>query len=202
MGELLIGWLKYKDNMRRVKYLKSLIGLGAVMSEEIESVVEDERTIEERYRDSYKMTRQQRKVVEGDEIQSVKPLDSVPEIRDGSWTNGVLAWKRGGTSTDFEVIGWWVVPRKRQKNTSRQYRVKKTQSPLDKMKSDYNKSENRISRQKRQENRAKKSIRILRSSGYSMAEALMITKGQMGLDRKPIIPTDGEEIVPSDDSEE
>jgi hypothetical protein len=49
MGELLIGWLKYKDNMRRVKYLKSLIGLGAVMSEEIESVVEDERTIEERY---------------------------------------------------------------------------------------------------------------------------------------------------------
>ena len=30
----------------------------------------------------------------------------------------------------------------------------------------------------------------------------MITRGQMGLDRKPIIPTDGEEIVPSDDSEE
>jgi len=202
MGEQRIGCPKYRGNKRRIKYLKSLIGVGAVMSEDNESVVEDKRTIEERYRDSYKNTRQQRKVVEGDDINSVKPLDSVPEIRDGSWTNGVLAWSRGATSTDFEVIGWWVVPRKRQKNTSRQYRVKKTQSPLDKMKADYNKSENKLSRQKRHENRAKKSIRILRSSGYSMAEALMITRGQMGLDRKPIIPTDGEEIVPSDDSEE
>ena len=65
---------------------------------------------------------------------------------------------------------------------------------LDKVKKDFDDKKPRISRKKRMENRAKGSIRILRSQGYSMAEALMITKGQMGLDRK---------LVPLvDDSEE
>jgi hypothetical protein len=172
------------------------------MSEENEGIVEDKRTIEERYRDSYKGNRMEKKFVEKHELELVQPLDAVPEIRDGSWTHGMLAWKRGATSTDYEVIGWWVVPRKKQKSSARKYRVKKSLSPLDKMKADFNSPKKRVSRKKRIENRAKNSIRILRSSGYSMAEALMITRGQMGLDRKPIIPTDGEEIVPSDDSEE
>ena len=163
------------------------------MVEEIESTMEDKRTIEQRYRDSYRGSRQERKFIEDGDKDSVFPLDAVPEIRDGSWTNGLLAWARGETSTDVEVIGWSVLPRKRMKNNSRKYRAKKQLSPLDKAKEDFASKKPRVSREKRMENRAKKSIRILRSQGYSMAEALMITKGQMGLDRKPIIPTNGEE---------
>ena len=63
------------------------------------------------------------------------------------------------------------------KNNSRKYRAKKQLSPLDKAKEDFASKKPRVSREKRMENRAKKSIRILRSQGYSMAEALMITKG-------------------------
>ena len=164
------------------------------MSEDNETIVEDVRTVEERYRDSYRGTRTQRKVVEDDELNSIHPLESVPEHRDGSWTNGVLAWSRGATSTDYDVVGWGVVPRKRQKSSARKYRVKKSSSALDKMKADYQKSQKKVSKQERVDNRAKKSIRILRSRGYSMAEALMITRGQMGLDGK-LIPV-------ADDSEE
>jgi hypothetical protein len=80
------------------------------------------------------------------------------------------------------------------KNTTRKYRVKKQLSSLDEVKKDFDDKKPRISHEKRMENRAKGSIRILRSRGYSMAEALMITKGQMGLDRQ---------LVPLvDDSEE
>ena len=37
------------------------------------------------------------------------------------------------------------------------------------------------------EERAKKNVRILRSSGYSMIEARLISQGLMGLDRQPIL---------------
>ena len=165
------------------------------MVDEIDSPLEDDRTMAEKYRDSYRGSRQERKFVGGDDDEnSVLPLDTVPEVRDGSWTNGLLAWGRGETSTDVEVVGWWVLPRKRMKNTTRKYRVKTQLSSLDGVKKDFDDKKPRISPEKRMENRAKGSIRILRSRGYSMAEALMITKGQMGLDRQ---------LVPLvDDSEE
>jgi len=161
----------------------------------MDSPSEDEKTMEQKYQDSYRGVRIERKFVVGDELTLVHPLDSVPEIRDKSWTNGRLAWVRGATSDDADVVGWWVLPRKRQKKTTRKYRSKKVLSPLEKAKLNFNKPTEKISRQRRMENRAKKSIRILRSQGYSMAEALMITRGQMGLDGNLIeaTPEDGEE---------
>jgi len=133
---------------------------------------------------NYKDSRAERKFVEDHELHMVKPLDAVPTARDSSWTKGTLAWKRGATSTDMEVVGWWVAPRKRQKKT-RSYKVKNTISPFEMAKL-------RTERPKRDrtamlEERAKKNVRILRSSGYSMIEARLISQGLMGLDRQPIL---------------
>ncbi len=133
---------------------------------------------------NYEGTRLEKKFVEEDERALVHPLDSVPENRDSSWTNGTLAWLKGDSATDDEVIGWWVPPRQRMKKMRPHRAVKSRGSPLEEAKKRYQRPKKNLKAM--QENKAKKNIRILRSQGYSMAEAILITRGQMGLDGKPI----------------
>ncbi len=131
---------------------------------------------------NYEGTRSEKKFVEEHEISLVKPLDSVPENRDSSWTNGTLAWLR--KDSEDEILGWWVPPRQRVKKMRPNRLGKSKGSPLEEAKKRHQRPKKNLKAM--QENRAKKNIRILRSQGYSMAESILITRGEMGLDGKLI----------------
>ena len=131
---------------------------------------------------NYEDTRLEKKFVEEHEIALVQPLDCVPENRDSSWTNGTLAWLRN--QSDAEIIGWWVPPRQRVKKMRPNRARKSKGSPLEEAKKRHQRPKKNLKAM--QENRAKNNIRILRSQGYSMAESILITRGEMGLDGKLI----------------
>lgn len=133
----------------------------------------------EEYTDTFDLgTRRHEKLfVENYPQATVHPLDCVPEERPkGSWTRGVLAWQRGASSTDATIVGWFTPPRLRQKKTQilpdtvrRRIRQRDNPALLNPVKPDY---------AALRERRNSKSIRILRSMGYSVAEALRIVKGE------------------------
>lgn len=130
----------------------------------------------------------------------MKPLDSVPENRNSSWTNGTLAWLK--KESEDEIIGWWVPPRQRVKKMRPHQFVKSRGSPLEEIQKRHQRPKKNLKAM--QENKAKRNIRILRSRGYSMAEAILIMRGDMGLDGKLIeqeVPDfeDGDTVEGSED---
>jgi len=131
---------------------------------------------------NYEGTRLEKKFVEPHEMALVKPLDSVPENRDSSWTNGTLAWLR--KDSEDEILGWWVPPRQRVKKMRPNRFIKSRGTPLEEVKKRHQRPKKNLKAM--QENKAKKNLRILRSQGYSMAEAILISRGDMGLDGKVI----------------